>query len=255
MTIRPIRLAGPRRRIPTPRIGARRGGGLNPVVASNATTWFSAHDGSGLQQIPSRVGAAVATLGSTTGADGNDPVWSATPDVWTFDATDDYISTTATTPNVTATTGKHTVIVLFSFAINSNGHFWSSGTSSSQRFMVFPGSSTTIQAQARGATTAVSTVAQTFPSTVSRTKTVVGLVADTGGLKSYLYQGSTGSMSASANITGIGTMALSAPRIGNAAYATTAPIGGKIHEVVEWYNQALDQATLDTVAAYLISKA
>ena len=226
----------------------------NVVITSGATSWFSAHDGSGLQVVTSRIGAATITLGAGSGVDTNDPVWGSGPDSWTYDAVDDYISSTATAPAVTATTGKHTAVVLFSFPVSGNGVWWGSGTTTTQRIMVFP-SASTLLAQVRGTTAPVNTTAQTFPSTTSGTMTVVGLVIDNGTLKSYLYQGSTGSLSASANITGIGTLTPTAPRHGNHSYATTSPIGSKMYAMVEWANLALDQATLDSVAAYLIANA
>lgn len=227
----------------------------NPIITSGATSWFDAHDGSGLQVINSRIGAAAITLGAGSGVDTNDPVWGSTPYAWTFDATDDFISSTAGAPNITATTGKHTAMVCFSMPFNTNGAWWGNGTTTNRRAMIFPPAAGQVTAQVRGVSAAINAGTLTFASTASGTKTVVAIVIDTGVVYAYMYQGGTGTLSTSGNITGIGAITTTNPRYGNHAYTTTSPIGSAMHSMVEWVDLALDKTTLDSVAAYLIANA
>lgn len=228
----------------------------DPVTASGATVWFDAHDGSGLQQVPSRIGTSVVTLGSTSGSDTNDPTWQAGPPiVWSCDATDDYLQSNAPAPNINATTGKHTFIVGFVYppGNGSNGWLWTSGSITNKRFGIYsPNGGSQVAWNIRGTTTNVQSVVQVSPTTSAGTKTVWGGVVDTGIAKTYIYQGSTGAFGTPLGITGCGTIdSLPSPRYSSAGWIT-APFGAKLMFMVEWQDQAVSQDTLDAVSAYLL---
>jgi hypothetical protein len=118
---------GPRSRPPSPRRGRRQGtAATNPITASGPISWYDARDltSTAQQTLPNRVGAGVATFGSTAGEDSNDPVrlpWSGTSYVYLLGTSGNHLSVArgagwAATTHITATRLDNTTATFVSAA-------------------------------------------------------------------------------------------------------------------------------------------
>jgi hypothetical protein len=263
MTIARVPAYSPRTRPPNPRAGIRRATGEpgeptgNPVEDTGATAWFDSRDGSGLQQVPSRVGAGVVTLGSTTGVDTNDPTWSAGPPYgWTFDATDDYMDTSGAgmVPTFDFDTGAYTHLQVVTMSGLATRPIWSSGNSFTRYFRLNTSGTTGINMLIRGPSApSGSSVHVVGP---AGTRAVIGFVINAGTANTYVYVGSTGTLGTAYSLAGAGgtiVADLTAPRYANWSYFVTGSNPQVLSAAVEYNGTALSKTDMDTVAAYLLA--
>lgn len=84
----------------------------NELVTRGLTSVFTFQDGSG-QTLTDSIGGYNGRLGSTTGADSNDPTWGTSPTRLVFDALDDYVLCTAA--NDATGTGDYTAVYIYRY--------------------------------------------------------------------------------------------------------------------------------------------
>jgi hypothetical protein len=222
-----------------------------PAIIDSVVSWYDAHDGSGLQEVPARVGAGTITLGSTTGSDTNDPTWTAgAAPYWAFGGTDDYLQHPASdTPTFTQTTGSFTVAVVFSTTVGSSSRtLWSSASASSNGGQIFidPSGAFFVRAGTSDAQRITKSHGTGYQDGVVR---VFALVQDAGTLAAYSTRDGLSTTSSTASLTG--TMTHTSPRTGCHAYVLTNFTSGNVYAVLQW-NAALTSTDLGNVSSYLL---
>lgn len=225
----------------------------DPVTASGATAWYDAHDGSGLQQTPSRIGSKVITLGSTTGVDTNDPTYTAGPPAyWINDGTDDYLQLPAADAPTFAngTSGAYTAMVVAMRTGVTAGNYFSSNANTTGIKLLANSSGVQAFTGNGGASAATTALTDTL--------NIIGAYAFSYGSSSlfcYYHNGTSSTVTASASTAGItsGITHLS-PR----TYSLAASVSGaagirRVYSVVVWNGLSKTRTELDAVAAYLIA--
>jgi hypothetical protein len=174
-----------------------------------------------------------ATSGLTTAV--------ATRPIALFDGVDDFIQLPASdTPTFTATTGEHTVLLLYrvSAVPASGARLWSAET----------GANVGLYVRAVTANVAAAVNVTTTPSLAGTVGaiTAVAAVADDGTLATWVPN----TMSSTQNITGF-TFTHTTPRINGRAYTSISFLPMEFFACVQW-NRALTAQELNDVSAYLL---
>lgn len=218
-----------------------------PIHTLGATYWYDGLDFAALadQTLPNRVGVDDCQLGSTSGADFNDPlVVLGPPAHMEFVQVDDFLQLPASaTPTTTNTTGAMTVLVIASdIGTTSERALFSSGAGNDQGFDLF---------------TFAGALYMRHGSSVGQRIWGAGL--NNGAIRAYGGTVNNGAITAYERTLGISTtynLATTAPnhiapRVGTRAHNTTRPWAGDIYAVVI-FPTALSLADLDTAADYLL---
>jgi hypothetical protein len=172
--------------------------------------------------------------------------------VMLLDSVDDYIQLPASdTPTFTATTGKHTAVVMYRSHDNPAGARVlldsragaTSGWSIAEQLAA--GAHRSVLYGADGFETAV-TPARTADSGLQ----VVASVIDDGSLVAYHHETGFGSPG---DVSGVGAITYNPPRVGTTAYGLGGLPAVEIFAVLLFKDQALTETELDAIAAELIA--
>jgi hypothetical protein len=211
-----------------------------PAIVSSADYFWHTDDiSAGATSWTDRNSATAATLNEAASKDGSGDIEFTSGSQW-------MTLPSASKPVLTATTGTFTVLVALSRTLATTGQFWCARSGANNGPHLYAATTSVFFARIRG-TTAVYPYSQQTWATGS-IQAMAGIY-DTGTVKAYRYGSG---MTAGTSYTAEGTWTISnTPRVGGWGYGTAATwTDGKVRAVLIWH-QALTEADLDTVSAYL----
>ncbi|MCP3882653.1 MAG: LamG domain-containing protein [Sulfitobacter sp.] len=223
---------------------------IPPALSQPIGGWYDSKDGSGLQEVPSRItGTDLMTLGSTSGVDANDPTWTDTPPRWVVAASDYFQLLASDTPSFTAATGKYSAVVTYKpSGLDANDQIIGANSASSVGLRGHFGNQY-FRALCGGSTTAVSTAEPDTALTLGQ-KHTIAIVVDDGSM--WAWDDING-LSPEADITGVGTITFNAAlRIATRGYGVANTPEGDYYAIRTLPGVALTAPELADISAYLL---